>query len=634
MVSLLIVSMALFAPGQQPAAQARPTAAAAQPDNAALLAEYNVLSAKAADTADAHWKLGLWCEQKGLKAEAEAQFMLVAQLDPRREAALKKLGYVKHNGRWTTPEQVAAERAEIEAQRQADARWRPILQKWKAALARKDKRAEAESALGDVKDPRATPSIWKVFATGSPDAQERAIDMLGHIEGEQASRALAGLAIFGKTELVRRDAVETLKRRKADDVLVSWIGLLRPPIKYEVRQVAGPGSPGVLFVEGQKFNIRGFYAPPSVFQTQALFVDPLPPEQYMMPLLKTDSKPPPRPPLGSKFVGIGPEGIELYVFDYTWAPPPPPPPPPGPTQAYQEFEKSLLQAQVDRDFAFGEAGKMAAGAQAQLEHDVNMVEQSNALIRETNARVSAALSQVAGKDLGDDREAWMKWWMKRKGYTYSPPKDIPKPTVDVQVALPYAPQSGPPRMADGGGPPTSAYCMIWMHFKDQVPIPGRCLAAGTLVLTPDGHRPIETLRAGDLVVTADGSAGSRQTCSIVSIHVGPAARTIRLVVNDEALVTSEGHPFMKPGTGWTRAADLQPGDEVLTIDGKARVENTEAGERAIVWNLRLAGGATFLVGRLGVVVHDITPIASVGLLPFPAEGIASHVLLTIQGPRQ
>ena len=30
------------------------------------------------------------------------EFEAVAQLDPRREAAWRKLGYVKHDGRWMT----------------------------------------------------------------------------------------------------------------------------------------------------------------------------------------------------------------------------------------------------------------------------------------------------------------------------------------------------------------------------------------------------------------------------------------------------------------------------------------------------------------------------------------------------
>ncbi len=35
------------------------------------------------------------------------------------------------------------------------------------------------------------------------------------------------------------------------------------PLKYEVKPVGGPGSPGVLFVEGQQFNVNRFYAPPA-----------------------------------------------------------------------------------------------------------------------------------------------------------------------------------------------------------------------------------------------------------------------------------------------------------------------------------------------------------------------------------
>ncbi len=39
------------------------------------------------------------------------------------------------------------------------------------------------------------------------------------------------------------------------------IGLLRKRVKYEVRPVGGPGSPGVLFVEGERFNVQRLYVP-------------------------------------------------------------------------------------------------------------------------------------------------------------------------------------------------------------------------------------------------------------------------------------------------------------------------------------------------------------------------------------
>ncbi len=97
--------------------------------------------------------------------------------------------------------------------------------------------------------------------------------------------------------------------------------------------------------------------------------------------------------------------------------------------------------------------------------------------------------------------------------------------------------------------------------------------------------------------------------SIVSVHQSQASRTLRLVVNGEAIVTTDGHPFLKPGSGWTRAGDLKPGDEVQTIQGRARVEACEVREGGTVWNLTAGRQLLdFLVGALGLVVHDISPI--------------------------
>jgi hypothetical protein len=621
MLSILIIGATFLTVGPKgtPPPQA---AAASAPDGQTHLAEYNALRTDAPDTVEAHWKLGLWCEQKGLKAEAVAEFSAVVRLDPGRDAAWKKLGYEKRNGRWVTSEQVASERAETAAQRKADARWRPLLARWKGWLAERGTRAEGETALAGVDDPRAVPSVWKVFATGTPEDQERAIDVFGHIEGERASRALAGLAVFGRTDLVRRAAVETLTRRDPNDVLMCWIGLLQKPTKYEVRQVAGPGSPGVLLTEGRQFNVRRYYAPPSVQQTESLFVDGGEMGRPTLPLQFNSS--PPGPPAGAREVGFA-DGKDLYVFHYLWAPPAPPPKKiADPTPAYQEFERSQLQATLNRDFEFTEAAKMAAGAQARLQHDVDAIEADNAVIRERNARLVEALRRVSGKDYGEDREAWLKWWMERRGYTYIPPRDQPKATIDVRVPLPYVPQNGPPVLGSGGGGGGHGWCMVWEHDKGQRPTTGNCFAAGTPVHTPGGLREIQTLRAGDLVLTRDGPR-SRVTGSILSVHQSTAPQTLRLILRGEVVVTTEGHPFWRQGRGWTRAGDLKPSDEILTGDGPIQVTAIEVGGDETVWNLRVDDGASFFVGRLGLLVHDISPVEEVDLsrsdAPFVDEAI-------------
>ena len=77
-------------------------------------------------------------------------------------------------------------------------------------------------------------------------------------------------------------------------------------------------------------------------------------------------------------------------------------------------------------------------------------------------------------------------------------------------------------------------------------------------------------------------------------------------------MATEGHPFWKPGRGWTRAGDLQPLDEVLTRDGPVRVDAVEVLGAATVWNLRVDDGSAYFVGRLGLLVHDFSPVEDVG----------------------
>jgi hypothetical protein len=361
-----------------------------------------------------------------------------------------------------------------------------------------------------------------------------------------------------------------------------------------------------LLVEGERFNVRRFYAPPSVAQVEGLFIDP----QVGRPTLPLQfNSSPPGPPPGSRAVGsIG--NMDLFIFDYHWGFPQLPKSIPDPSGSYQQFEKNQLQAKVDADFEFTEAAKVASGAQAQLEHDVGVVESANSRIRETNSRLLEALRRVSGQDLGADREAWLKWWMARRGYVYAPPGERPRPTVDVQVALPYVPASGPPNLTvGGGGGGGRGWCLIWDKEKGRPPVIKQCFAESTPVLTPTGMRPIETLGVGHRVVVAEGLDGHLGSATIVGVHRGHAARTLRIQLAGEAITTTDGHPFWKQHGGWTRAGDLKPGDVLRARDGSDRaIASVDSGDGQPVWNLELSAGSGFLVGNAGVLVHDLGPI--------------------------
>jgi Pretoxin HINT domain len=231
----------------------------ADPAVAALRSEYVARRNKTGATPDDQWQLARWCEKNGLDAEAMAHDTAVTRLDPSREQAWKKLGCVKFEGRWLTPAQIVALKVHREAQRQADRYWLPIVERWKNLMESPQRQAEIEAAMLEMNDPRAVPSIWKVFAQGSSKDQVRAVRLFSQIDSTEASQRLAMIAIFGGTEKVRRQAIETLRGRDVRWTLDLFTRSLRDPIKYAAKPNFGPDSPGIIYIEGQEANLERIY---------------------------------------------------------------------------------------------------------------------------------------------------------------------------------------------------------------------------------------------------------------------------------------------------------------------------------------------------------------------------------------
>src|SRR5262249_18425496 len=143
----------------------------------------------------------------------------------------------------------------------ANKHWKPLLEKWKESLTSKDKarHASAQKGLSEVTDPRAVPAVWITFASGTAERQKVAVRVLGQIDSPGSSRALAILALSSRSAEVRQDAIQILKRRDPRDFAPFLVGLLRDPIKYEVKKVNGPGSRGELLVKGKDKNVKRIY---------------------------------------------------------------------------------------------------------------------------------------------------------------------------------------------------------------------------------------------------------------------------------------------------------------------------------------------------------------------------------------
>jgi hypothetical protein len=610
------------------------------------LAEYNARRSRLKNTADAHWKLALWCEEQGLKAEATAHLTSVVRLDPGREVAWKRLGCKKFNGRWLTEAQIQAIKAERAAQAKANETWLNLLTRWKADRDDRDpkSREASQAGLAGIRDPRVVPAAMRVFGTENPTDQIQLIRILGQVDAPAASRGLALISLCGLTPEIRRSATETLARCDPHDYMAPLIALLRQRLRYEVRPVGGPGSPGALYVEGQQFNRMRYYAPPApdflyVGNGQSWATDDWGFEILRVPgpdFLEQGSpvnvatftgaeyrhgvsaNDPRGAALGAAISsGSTPWKVATGLFKPGWG-----------TADFikdSDFNVNVMsqtnttrssEVTVPIGRILAEYRLSAAVAQEQLKQDVALVENENLRIDQANNLVVGVLNNVSGQNLPADPEAWRAWWTDQLGYTYTPPGPVMRPTVVENVPLAYLPQSVP--SVTRVGPVTKTETQHYAYGQmtsgglqrmAKMGIFQCCFAAGTLVRTLDGTKPIESLHVGDLVLSLDTTTGGLRYQPVLTVFQFRPTATIRLALDaGGALTCTPLHRFWKSGEGWTMARDLKPGDVLRTLGGTSTVTAIDPQSIGPVYNLEVAGDADFFVGDADVLTHDNTPV--------------------------
>jgi hypothetical protein len=607
------------------------------PQHTARIREYLERRTKAPDRADDQWKLALWCEQNDLKQQATAHFYRVLQLDPSRDAAWKHLGYKRIGGRWDKPERVAAAKTEADQQHKADKHWKPFLEGIVHGLASKDKarRAQAEKNAVDVTDARAVPMIWVVVVNAGAQHQSLAVRLLAQIDSPGSSRALAFLALMSRSAEVRSGAVRVLKQRDPRDFAAVLIALLRDPIKYEVRSVNGPGSQGQLVIKRKDVNVKRLYSPLAAPELSLLPGDRVVLDANGLPVVVRDlgqyqSNPlmlrdssfagvaaafgfPMVPTNGAQIAGmLGQAGFPAGVSQKLGATlarnaasvvnAPMPQLVNGAAAQVMDRELDIPIGQMTLD-----AQRSAEVAEQQLASDVQAIEDYNGPIVETNQRVRQVLSDSVGVDLGPEKLAWDRWLVDLSGYAFVAAAASETPTVVQEVPISYQPQAVP--------------VVIDQPLNVAVTVHHSCFGAGTPVRTLEGSSLIETLRAGDLVLVQDPATGELNYRPVVTVYHNPPNRTLRIDLGTETIVATGIHRFWKAGRGWVMARDLKPGDTLRTVGGLATVKSVADERIQRVYNLQIAGGESFFVGRAGVLAHDNSLVRPT---PDPFDAVAER----------
>jgi predicted phage terminase large subunit-like protein len=110
-----------------------------------------------------------------------------------------------------------------------------------------------------------------------------------------------------------------------------------------------------------------------------------------------------------------------------------------------------------------------------------------------------------------------------------------------------------------------------------------CCIPGTLIATPGGERPIETLRAGDVVLTRHGPR--RVLAAGLS---GNLAALVKLDCGETSLTVTEDHPILV-GDQWVAAGDVKEGASVWATSTSAAGTRTGSSTSGTTGRSRLAG---------------------------------------------
>ncbi len=504
--------------------------------------------------ADAQLRLAAWCLEKGLKDEAMAHYHVVTSLDPSRDIAWLRLGYKKHHNHWVKPDDLAAQKLDADRQKRADTQWKTRLEKLRDAVESsvETRRLKAEKELYQITDPRAVPMIWKVFGDGSEKMQLVALELLSQIEGPTASFWLAVLATEKPSPDVRERAARALRFRDPRDIIGRLIAVVHKPFKYEVKPGASPGSPGLLLVDGERFDLQRFYRFPEF-------------DIRLMPQMNISLSPAKFD--GPHFTATPKQAAMLFMMA-------------SGLQALSESARATILAQA-MDATQQRIGDLQRG----VYDDAGLIEEVNAQINETNGRLLPLLESLTGQKLGADQQAWQKWWSEQLGYVYDDRYSESKASYSDVVEVPDV---------------TAALPVVNVH----VMLRHSCFAAGTLVNTLSGPRKIESIAVGDRVLSQQTTAGALSFQPVLATHLTGPAETFRITLGRETTVATGIHRFWKAGKGWTMARDLKAGDRLRMLGGVETIDSIEPGTTQMVYNLSVAENHDFLVGTSGLLVHD------------------------------
>jgi hypothetical protein len=581
MVPAFLIGAVLFA--------AEPSAAG--PPGGDQTAAYSALRSQVGSSADANLRLALWCESHGLIGEAAEHLGRTVHADPDNSLARALQGMVRYEGRWTHPDAIAERARSDESLQRTLAEYNARremtpetpLGHWLLGVWCESQGLNAEAIAHFTTVTRLDPNhaeAWRRLGCRKVGGHWLTEAQIAAEQTESAAQHRAdqhwGVRL---REWWRTWLADTDHRDKLDEAFAAE---LEPRAVPTIRTLFDRGThEQQLFAialydridspEASQDLLRYVAFDRSQEVRQAAFAALIgrDPKEVIEPLIN----------LMRTLMSVDVQTAADLDSDSV-------------TRVRVEDEDAVMNkyyVSVGRKSPLARyAGRRTVGQQ--LNHDLGRIYVRNARREALNESARAILTELTGRDLGPSPDSWKRWLAEEQGYVY---------------ARPYA-------------TPKRQYTRVYVGLH------GSCFARGTLVRTLLGLKPIETLSAGDLVLSEDPSTGALSYQAITVVYHNPPNATLTIGIGSEDIVATPIHRFWRVGKGWALARDLKPGDPIRVLGSLARVTRVEPNVVQPVFNLEVPDGHSYFVGRQGVLVHDNTRLQPVAA-PFDAPPVLAAV---------
>jgi hypothetical protein len=364
------------------------------------------------DTAQARHDLGLWCEQNGVPGMAPTHYREALERDPNFEPSHKKLGHVLHDGVWMT----FAERAEAqgltrgakgrwvlrrdpadgdaaaqEALAEDQARWQrtAIVLRQQLRLGTAQERQDAETRLGEIRDPAAVPGLVQVFGSvTNPAERSRLVRLLEPIPGPESRDALLKLLVEEPDPTLWEEIAAALDRRKDDG---------RAPFLAHVLRSNQPQRVGRAARALARFKERA--AVPTLIDALVQYEDQV---QWVS--------------IGSR--PVGPGAADPYLAS-------------GIGQAYVRnvtpvVGPGVVAFQPEVNYV-GSGTFLGGGGGNMMDPGVLPTVPNRVRVPRPNAEVLASLESLTRRNFGYDLDAWRRWLRTEFRLEPQPRRQVPEP---------------------------------------------------------------------------------------------------------------------------------------------------------------------------------------------------------------